>query len=566
MSRLPLIVLAIFVTYVPTRAAEADLDLIPPDCAGFLRIRPVELWKSPAFDDQRDVLKLAAKEFAHVFEQKLGVSAGDVERLTFIFPDLNSFNQPFPDGNPMLTSSLMVVALGKPYDRDKLIKGLLTDAIPHGHDGKKYYLDPENWSCLHPVDEKVFVYGSEEALIWLFHQQAKKKETGPLSAALQLAAGKSQIVAAVNGAVFPAEIVRVIPEDLAPLFAARSAMLRLDVEKQLVIELRGDFKNADDAKAGEKALGAAAKMLLAHLNQLISRVEKHIKDENVSWAESVGHAYLLAWLRRANVELSKMRIERAENEISTTFRFDVVPHLPAMTVMFGSVLSIGRSAAEAFEHVGDAIGGDRDPLTKIHDALEAYHKDKGHYPPPAITTRDGKPLLSWRVALLPYMGEKALYEQFKLDEPWYSRHNKKLIVKIPQAFRSDSWNARHGKTNYQLFVGEGSLFESGKSFKKDDIKDKPEHTLLVAKTPYDHTARWSRPVDIAFNPKQPLKWYHDKEEREDPIFGGKRFQREPEMTLLMADGSKRRLEKIDASVLKAIITRNGGETVDLPEK
>ncbi len=42
----------------------------------------------------------------------------------------------------------------------------------------------------------------------------------------------------------------------------------------------------------------------------------------------------------------------------------------------------------------------------------------------------GKPLLSWRVHLLPLLDEQDLYNQFKLNEPWDSPNNIKLLDKI----------------------------------------------------------------------------------------------------------------------------------------
>ena len=67
-----------------------------------------------------------------------------------------------------------------------------------------------------------------------------------------------------------------------------------------------------------------------------------------------------------------------------------------------------------------------------------------YFPPAAIRDKDGKPLLSWRVAVLPFIedssfgvakGGQPLYNEFHLDEPWDSEHNKALIAKMPAAFR-----------------------------------------------------------------------------------------------------------------------------------
>jgi len=65
----------------------------------------------------------------------------------------------------------------------------------------------------------------------------------------------------------------------------------------------------------------------------------------------------------------------------------------------------------------------------MHDYAEANNNHR--FPAQALRSKEGIPLLSWRVAILPYIGQKALYEQFRLDEPWNSEHNGKLLERIP---------------------------------------------------------------------------------------------------------------------------------------
>ena len=47
-----------------------------------------------------------------------------------------------------------------------------------------------------------------------------------------------------------------------------------------------------------------------------------------------------------------------------------------------------------------------------------YEIASGSFPGRAIFDKQGKPLLSWRVSVLPYMDRGDLYHQFRLDEPW----------------------------------------------------------------------------------------------------------------------------------------------------
>ena len=73
-------------------------------------------------------------------------------------------------------------------------------------------------------------------------------------------------------------------------------------------------------------------------------------------------------------------------------------------------------------------------LRQLWLALHKYADAHNTLPPPAITGKDGAPLLSWRVAILPFLGQDVLYRRFKLDEPWDGEHNRKLIGRIPKVF------------------------------------------------------------------------------------------------------------------------------------
>ena len=93
----------------------------------------------------------------------------------------------------------------------------------------------------------------------------------------------------------------------------------------------------------------------------------------------------------------------------------------------------------------------------VHNYASTY---QNRLPSAAIYSKDGKPLLSWRVTLLPYVEEDALYKEFKLDEPWDSEHNKKLLARMPKVYAPPV----PGKTKvpygtfYQAFTGPNTLF------------------------------------------------------------------------------------------------------------
>src|SRR5439155_535672 len=57
-------------------------------------------------------------------------------------------------------------------------------------------------------------------------------------------------------------------------------------------------------------------------------------------------------------------------------------------------------------------------ITQISQAIRAYHEVFGHLPPAVVKDNQGQPLYSWRVLLLPFLEQDALYKEFHLDEPW----------------------------------------------------------------------------------------------------------------------------------------------------
>src|SRR5215207_10182341 len=72
-------------------------------------------------------------------------------------------------------------------------------------------------------------------------------------------------------------------------------------------------------------------------------------------------------------------------------------------------------------------------LKQIGLAFHNFHDQTGAFPAD-IKGKDGKALLSWRVAILSYVEQDPLYKQFKLDEPWDSANNKPLAAKLPKLY------------------------------------------------------------------------------------------------------------------------------------
>ena len=110
-------------------------------------------------------------------------------------------------------------------------------------------------------------------------------------------------------------------------------------------------------------------------------------------------------------------------------------------------------------------------FNNIKQIMLAMHnfasQDKSQAFPPAFIAKDGKPLLSWRVAMLPYLDQKNLYAKFHLDEPWDSEHNKALIATMPGTYRSPMSKLTDGRTVYVVPRGATTAFPGSTGFKTD---------------------------------------------------------------------------------------------------
>ena len=117
----------------------------------------------------------------------------------------------------------------------------------------------------------------------------------------------------------------------------------------------------------------------------------------------------------------------------------------------------------------------------ITSALLAYRRDHGTLPPAFTVDENGKPLHSWRVLILPYLGAetKALYDQFRLDEPWNSEYNSAFCAQAPNVFRCPSAsNLKEGETRYSVLLGDEGFFdESGVGKDPDEMAKLPDREI-----------------------------------------------------------------------------------------
>jgi hypothetical protein len=146
-------------------------------------------------------------------------------------------------------------------------------------------------------------------------------------------------------------------------------------------------------------------------------------------------------------------------------------------------------------------------IKKIATAMtHGYAADHGRrLPPQAIRDVNGTPLLSWRVAILPYLGHEDLYRQFHLDELWDSPHNIQLLKKMPHEYEGNFLvQTPRGFTHFQVFTGFNTAFDfDGYRVPEDFQLLGPSNTFLVVEA--TDPVPWTKPEDISYLYGAPLR-------------------------------------------------------------
>lgn len=194
-------------------------------------------------------------------------------------------------------------------------------------------------------------------------------------------------------------------------------------------------------------------------------------------------------------------------------------------------------------------------MKNIMLAIHNIADQEKQFPPDDIRDATGKPLLSWRVRILPYLEQQALYDQFHLDEPWDSPHNKALIEKMPVYFQEPSSGIaqKQGLTHYLGVKGAAFSFASEpREQSLASFRDGTSNTIMLVQVNDERATPWTKPDDWEWNEKNPL--------------GGLVPTIHPGVFLTaFADGHVQAINSdVGLDRFKAALTRAGGEAVEAP--
>ena len=243
-------------------------------------------------------------------------------------------------------------------------------------------------------------------------------------------------------------------------------------------------------------------------------------------------ALLLSSLDAFSQLLEDIEIERQGNKV----------RLAASADIGGVVITALARAVQAAQTASKRMQSTNN-LKQIGLAMHNFHASYKHLPPAAARAsktrqrEDDYPPHSWRVALLPFVEQSALYDQYKFDEPWDSPANLKILEQMPSVYRSTMSPSGSTDTCYFALTGPGTVFsgQEGTSFR--EITDGTSNTLMIVEA--KRAIPWTKPEDIPYDPEKPI-----------PQLGG---YFEQGFLGLFCDGSVHFLyEGIDEKMLRAV--------------
>ncbi|MEI8211354.1 MAG: DUF1559 domain-containing protein [Planctomycetota bacterium] len=208
-------------------------------------------------------------------------------------------------------------------------------------------------------------------------------------------------------------------------------------------------------------------------------------------------------------------------------------------VLTGLLLPAVQAAREAARRMQSMNN-----LKQIQLALLNYESAFKRFPPRVSEDETGQPLLSWRVAILPYLEENALYQQFHLDEPWDSEHNIQLLDRMPAVYTHPGSVTLAGHTVYLAPFGENTGWPERK-LRFANITDGTSNTISVVQARSELAVPWTKPDDLDVDQYPDGSWMEDAG-----------------ANVAFFDGSVHRLSRFIASeVLAALFTLDGGELI-----
>jgi hypothetical protein len=579
---------AMLLAAVPVLAepAKGSPDLVPPTSFAFVTAKVSDLQQVEALKPVREMIAKIEKMEGRRVEEQLGVPLNAMDRITLFWPA-----SPGESGS---AEPIIIVTTVEAYNEAKVLKAL--NAIPAGESRRRhrggsapkqtapgigerpaaipvpvppvkegplpvtpgsdpkaekdpaptgdapelYFREHGIFSAVYLLDDRTIVLlpESDRGLLSLVGQLLRRKADGLLADALA-EAGKHTVVAAaqvgpINDLLHGEER---FPPELVPfrsLLKSKTVTLTADIAAKTTFTVKLTFPDAATTRRAEPVLKTLIELGIEKLGEL---------------GKKAGEDAELAKVLQPLLELATGALEKAEVKADgTTLTAQVSAEIgPAVTKALDALPAVLEAAAGRVQTSNN--------LKQIGLALHNYHDTYGNFPG-NVMSPDGKVLMSWRVAILPFIEQDNMYRALDLTKAWDDPVNAKILANMPKVFEVRGREAEKGKTYLQMpyspkaLPGGSPFLVPGQKTTFANITDGTSNTLMVVEA--TDAVSWAKPDDLLFDPQKLPKLGDPKTKRFHTALG---------------DGSVRifKRDKLTDDQLKALLTINGGEVIDLKD-
>jgi type II secretory pathway pseudopilin PulG len=468
-------------------------SFIPSNAIGALIARPKSALAQPA-------LELVPHELIKVFgDQELGLDLLEIAELLVVMDEITDETMQTPPDMGLVVR----------FEKPQTLKTQITDdMVPRTISGRSAYFDRQQEFGIVLADEKTLVFGASNFLETLLSSQPSNATQGRLQKSFDQMASEDHMMV-----VFHVEAVRdLIRKNIPPRSQIPPPLGEFAAIPELVqtVQYRANFSNES---RNELIIEANNERDAARLVRIVNNaieIGKGAALTGIASQDAIPPAYEEAMVAYAD-RFAEVIVKLLEPKMDgNRLIYDMQGKNPATAYQTATIGVLVAMLLPAVQQVREAARRSisQNNLRQIGIALHNYESVHDHLPQQANYNDQGKPLLSWRVHLLPFLEQQALYNQFKLDEPWNSEHNIKLLDKMPEVYNNPNAPSKT-KTLYLAVSGRGTTFPGDSNpDKKITFRDfirGTSNTAIFLEVNADQAVEWTKPEDWQFDQANPFR-------------------------------------------------------------
>ena len=514
----------------PADAGKIDLSLVPSEAGIVFAIRPAALFAKPEMQKVVQTLNEDAK-----LQEQLGLPLEEVEQVTLVA--MRAEQLPGQPPMPPQTRGVILRA-ARPHDWAAFAVGIAPNAVEARYAGQTYY-KVQGGACYYRPDDRTIVVDQEGNLYrYILRAQGLPGEFAwaTVWSEVEGSVAAAALDVGVMRMLFTEEMMRqpqAAPfQAFSPLWEETTAIVAgVTLEDKLAVRA----VLATPTEEGRQKVQETSQALLTLAGNMLKGAQQQAKAAAAGQPDA---AIAVAFLDQFAGILKSAQVEVAENSVVVTAAGEagVVELVASIVPALGAAREAARRAASM------------NNLKQIGLAMHNYADVNKSFPPAVLYSANGTPY-SWRVALLPYLEQDALYRSYNFNEPWDGPNNGKLVQQMPAVYRDPNAQNAPGVASYFVLTGPSTMFTDRVGAKFQDILDGTSNTIMAVEAVRD--LPWTQPLDIPYDPQGAM-----------PELGG---FRDGGFNAAFGDGSVRFIDAgIDEATLRALFTKAGGEVIAAP--